>query len=365
MQKYFNKTSINIQGISVGVTSNNPEYISFLKAHFGIKLEQIQDCNIQVYLQWKEDIWKNTKPYYFDNLDKMTQVGRRIWIGNNEIIWNELGEVKDLKLRFAYGDKRQINAYYNLSLSRFFVKRFYKQIIRGTLFQRYKKDIYNSITYYLVYYPILYELERKGIFPLHGSSINFKNKGVLIPGLPGVGKSTLCLALLSYKNSKFISDNIALYDEKKVYSCFEPIKLDRRSIDLLPDKGQKLVDMGINSYYGRSSYKISERETLHETIPDILLIPWRAERNELIRIHSNQAAQLILDFNKIAGEINSYFIYSSVQNMCLKKESVELSRLETLHNLTNKLKCYILLIKSNSSLDLIIEQIEKRIINDL
>ena len=189
------------------------------------------------------------------------------WLGENDLVWNEV--IKGLKLQFNYNNNTQIHAYHDLILSKHLLKRIYKQIIRKRAFEEVKKDIYEGLTYYLIYYPILYALESKNIYILHGSAVTYNDKAILMPGLPGVGKSTLCMALLSNKNSKFLSDNIVLYDDNKIYACFEPIRLDENSISLMPDKGQKIINMHIQSCYSRGSYKVKENETLQQISPDI------------------------------------------------------------------------------------------------
>lgn len=361
MTEYYHSISIAIQDVSITIKSNNIEFIDYLNKHFYIISRKSDNPDIEVFLNWQESIYKNTKPYEFKNLQDLKRIGRRILMGGNSIVWNELGEIRGLKLHILYNNKVDVRACYDLNLSKFLAKRFYKQVIRRRSFRRYKEDIYEGLTYYLVYYPILFQLERKYIFPLHGSAFTYEGKSILMPGLPGVGKSTLCLAFLSYKNSMFISDNIVLYDDRKIYSFFEPIRLDRTSLELLPDKGKTLVEMGIESYYGRHSYRVEDNKNINEVVPECLIIPCRADENDLIQISSEQAVQLVLDFNRIAGEINSYFTYSSVQNMCLKKESIDLARVESLYKLISDLKCYLLFVKSNYPMDLIIEKINKMI----
>jgi len=361
MTEYYHSISISIQDVSITIKSNNIEFVDYLNKHFHSISRKSENPDIAVFLNWQESIYKNAKPYEFKNLQDLKIIGRRILIGDNNIVWNEIGEIRGLKLHILYDNKVEVRACYDLNLSKFLAKRFYKQVVRRRSFRRYKEDIYEGLTYYLVYYPILFQLERRYLFPLHGSALTFEGKSILMPGLPGVGKSTLCLAFLSYKNSMFISDNIVLYDDRKIYSFFEPIRLDRTSLGLLPDKGKTLVEMGIESYYGRHSYRVEDNKTINEIVPEFLIIPCRADENGLTQISSEQAVQLILDFNRIAGEINSYFTYSSVQNMCLKKESIDLARVESLYKLVDNLKCYLLFVKSNCPMEAIIKQIESKI----
>ena len=135
-------------------------------------------------------------------------------------------------MRCIYEEKTKIYGHLSLVKSVYLIKQFYQQIIKKRQFDKYKLDVYATLTYYFIYYPILYQLERKNIFPLHASAVMTSGRGVLMPGLPGVGKSTLCLAFMSTEKAKFLSDNIVLYDADNVYSFFEPLKLDAWSFQL-------------------------------------------------------------------------------------------------------------------------------------
>ncbi|MCM8774254.1 MAG: hypothetical protein NC820_05930 [Candidatus Omnitrophica bacterium] len=77
-----------------------------------------------------------------------------------------------------------------------------------------------EITYPLVYYPIFWYLEYfKDTHCLHASAIKIGEKGIVICGLEGMGKTTLSLELSQELNGQFISDNLIFYDKTNIYSC--------------------------------------------------------------------------------------------------------------------------------------------------
>lgn len=349
---------ITIQGVSLRIESNNAEYIEYLRKIFNYNTVN-QHIDINVTLNWQESLISQVKPYEFSQINELRKFGRRIWVGKNEILWNDIGSIANFKMQFQCNEVYHINAYYSLILSKYFIKRYYKQILRKKSFKKFKEDLFESITYYLLYYPIIYKLEHRGLYIAHASSVQFKNRGILIPGLPGVGKSTLSLGLLSCPCSKFLSDNIVLYDSEKIYACYEPIKLDDNSVKLLPDKGNKLEKIGLESYYGRTPYKIRKEYLVDSTIPEILIIPCQSKKQDIYEITSEKAVQLIMDFNKIAGEVCSYSMYSSVQNMHFKFGRIEDKKIDILKSLTDKLKCYFVCIEANKPLENVINQISR------
>ena len=354
-------TTITLQGVTLRLCSNNQEFDQYVKTYFGPMCSNKVDADIEVSLHWRESLCKYIRDYEFDYMERLIRVGRRIWIGPHEVIWSDIPHGGGFKISFRYFQKTKLEAYYNLTSSKFFMKRFYKQIVRKSRFNRYKQDIYESLIYHLVYFPIMYDLERRDMFPMHASGVVFRQNAILIPGLPGVGKSTLSLALTAYKGSKFISDNIVLYDSDKIYSLFEPIKLDRKSISLIPQVSRCLEEIGVNSYYGRKAYTVKGERTQATAAPDVLIVPCRAKETKIEPIGGATAVQLIADFNRIAGEVNSYFTYSSVQNMCFKKAERDEQRRKVLENLVGRTKSYLLYINPIDPIASVIKEIERTI----
>jgi len=359
MRKYPYTISIVIQDTCVRVQTNSKAYIDYLGKIFEASAGGDTHPPMDVYLDSQESLYRVIKPHDFGDLQRFLRIGRRIWVNEDELIWSENERVPGLKLHYRYEPKQELHAFHNLTSSSYFIKRVYDQVVNADRHRRHRHDIFEGMTYYLVYYPILFDLGKRNVFPLHASAVTYRGKGLLIPGLPGVWKSTLSLALLSHEGSRFLSDNIVLYDGQKVYSFLEPIKLDENSIGLLPDKGGKLEDLDMGSYYGRSSYRVRQTKRVHEMKPEVLIIPCRGQENELVEISSDKAVQLSLDFNTIAGEIRSYLEYSSVQNMFFRKEGVGEARTRELHDLIHDLKCYVLVMRSGSRLQDVMKLIDR------
>ncbi|MHA1829478.1 MAG: hypothetical protein ACTSX6_12635, partial [Candidatus Heimdallarchaeaceae archaeon] len=306
MSELLSKIILNLCNIHLHIESNNLEFIEFLYNIHGESQDDAKDPHVRINLYWKEDFLKKAKNHEFGHLKKLKRVGRRIWIGENEIIWNEIGGVPGLKLQIIPSTPLVINAYHSLKISNFTPKRIFQRYILTSRFKNYKKGVYEDLLNYLIYFPALFEMEMRGRYVLHASALLYRDKGIIIPGLPGIGKSTLSLAFLSYESAKMLSDNIVLYDGNSLYSFLEPIKLDTLSIELLPDRGKSLKALNMVSWYSRGCYTIERSKLIESLKPDILLIPQRGECNMLTEISWKEAVQMMLDFNRIAGEINSY-----------------------------------------------------------
>ncbi len=359
MRKYPYTISIVIQDTCVRVHTNSKAYMDFLKKILEPAAGGDTTPHMDVCLDWQESLSQGNKPHEIGDLQRFRQIGRRIWMNEEELIWSENERVPGLKLHYRYEPKQELHAFHNLTSSSYFIKRVYDQVVNADRHRRHRHDIFEGMTYYLVYYPILFDLEKRNVFPLHASAVTYRGKGLLMPGLPGVGKSTLSLALLCHEGSRFLSDNIVLYDGQKVYPFHEPIKLDENSIGFLPDKGGKLENLDMGSYYGRSSYRVRQTERVREMRPEVLIIPCRGQENELVAMPSDKAVQLSLDFNTIAGEIRSYFEYSSVQNLFFRNKEVGEARTRELHDLIHDLRCFVLVMRSGSRLQDVMKLIDR------
>jgi hypothetical protein len=80
-------------------------------------------------------------------------------------------------------------------------------------------------------------LHQRGLFPLHSSGINYKNKAVLFAGNSGAGKSTIAMALNRKFHYPLISDDISVINNEKgklaVFSSFPSVKLWDDSLEML------------------------------------------------------------------------------------------------------------------------------------
>ncbi len=343
---------VRMQGVVLRLHTNSNYYFEYLQSYFSsLKQDSSIEADIEVFLDLEESLNRSSKwcNHWFESTE-LKRIGRRILVNEHEVVCDGINQLGDLKLRCVYGVQTKIYGCLSLIKSDYWLKRFYQQVVKKKQFNVYKYDVYAALTYYFVYYPVLYHLERYNISPLHASAVEAGGRKILMPGLPGVGKSTLCLAFLAQEHAKFLSDNIVLYDTKNVYSFFEPLKLDRYGMSLIDFDTDLLVKVGSDSYYDRDSFRVKDEYVTESMRPDVLLIPIRSSETSLIPISGQEATQLNCDFNNIAGELNAYLSYSSIQNLCHKNAGLALDRIERLRVLCDSLSCYIFCIKSGQHL---------------
>ena len=99
-----------------------------------------------------------------------------------------------------------------------FAWRLAKRILKRTLTVDGQAERWDQLVQYLIYFPICWFLEREqGLHMLHASCVELRNGAVILPGLSGVGKSTVSMYLLSKMAGRLLSDNLVLHDDAQ---CF-------------------------------------------------------------------------------------------------------------------------------------------------
>ena len=110
-------------------------------------------------------------------------------------------------------------------------------------------------------------LHQKGILPFHGSSFDYKNKGIVICGNSGVGKSSVTMAFC-LKGAKLINDDITPVIVNNNHSFLIPmkskIKLWDDSMDQLNIDQQELVQIRphLKKYYLKSDNVANENQII-------------------------------------------------------------------------------------------------------
>lgn len=96
--------------------------------------------------------------------------------------------------------------------------------------------------------PILHMLERRNVQLLHASAVVSDNKAILISGLNGSGKSSLCFDLLDHFD--YMSDNFVFWDGEDVLGFPEAMRIpvgenDSSSADAPMAFGKKLIPIDV------------------------------------------------------------------------------------------------------------------------
>ena len=179
----------------------------------------------------------------------------------------------------------------------------------------------------LIGLPLGYALTIMGYSVLHGSSISLKNNTACIIGFSGLGKSTLALSLLK-RGCSFISEDLCVIKDKKIYNLYNWIKTSKDAISSLKIKVDSELKLD-NDLRNRSFYKISGLKSLAKSKPNIFYFPVNDNKKSIEKMKTEEAFKFIfsnfyrnennnaLDINKISelsNNIDCYFFKRNIED---------------------------------------------------
>jgi hypothetical protein len=153
-------------------------------------------------------------------------------IGADQLVWSDTYRDKNLQLRFRRDGRRPgfDVAYQYLPTQ--------KKIAKWTDYEGKK---FFDMVQYLAFFPIAWQLRRtRGWELIHASAVADGERGVLIAGPGGAGKSTTCLALVARAGMRLLTENLAFCDGEHIFPVSEPIRLTEESLRLLGDSTEQL-----------------------------------------------------------------------------------------------------------------------------
>jgi hypothetical protein len=172
--------------------------------------------------------------------------------------------------------------------------------------------------YYMVYFPVAWHLERsRGWGMLHASAVVMPSgRAVMLTGMGGVGKSTLGLSLLSRPGARLISDNLLFHDEKRIYSCPEPVRLDAAAFEGISGGGVQPERSALpETAHPKPTYRVGEGRRADAASPGAVLILRFSEEPGADPIDPTRAAEMLRAGNDLAREIEDYRPCASLLTM--------------------------------------------------
>ncbi len=342
------KTGVNIHGVRINVTSNNPKLVAYAGEHMGgLTTEPTIKPDIEVHCEWSVGDWEpEANP--FETNGQTHIYGKRMLGQNNDLIWLNTLRMKGLKLRFQREG----------SVLKFHVDYCYHpKKEREGLDYEYKR--YFSLMSYMIYYPLFWYLENfRGWTLMHASALETEHGGVMIGGLGGIGKTTTCIALIQHANAKLISENIIFTDGQKLYPCYEPIRLNPDSIEMLSENFQGLRKMNYpEGLKDKSMYHINT-ESLPTSVPaKALFMPSFSPTRYVKPYDTKKCAEKMAAANRLTREIDDYYWYASALEMLWPKEGQSALRGAVMHKLAETAACYELGIDRNAGVEAVVEDI--------
>jgi len=344
MQAQTHYIDLQLLDVALRLTSPQKEILDFVTSFTGLSTQngEISDPNIYVELEFTKQV----------QIDKhYNKISRNIWLHNSSVFVTEIPKFPTLGLEVNMKDsKLYINAFLSDKKTSA-----WKNIL-DYISVSHKPKFYNliALTYYLVYFPLAYYLERfSNLFLLHASAFEYGQHAVILSGLGGVGKSTFSLATLFLEGSKVISDNLIFHDTKNIYSFPEPIALDPKSINMLATTEQILIPQQIPSGHNRFYYHIRPENRSHCATPKYLFWLQSGNENKLTPVDTAKCIKNVLNINLLANELREYYLLAAMFDLALPQPLAQNSYFHNLSNLLENIDCFILEFKPGDDIETI------------
>lgn len=351
--------NIEIQGVRLRLISENSDCLDFVRLHTDPYLSKgDRQPNIEVRFRWNKLGVFGSHRSGFEYQEGLNKVGRRILTDGNGNLHKIFDDVPGLEMLFTVDkeDNLSVAADYHFRPGLGPVQSILNSVFFTRRLAKQRSEIARLI-FYLVYYPVLWYLDRhRSLYVIHGSAVKYKDEGIILTGIPGVGKSTLTLSLLSCPDARLLSDNILLYDDKRVYSCYESVRLDKRSLEMLPDLSFHLSRIGSHASYDRDFYEINKASMIDSVKPTLLFIPQLSDVNGVRPISLGECVERTLAFNHLAGEMRRYASFSAALNLLRIAERSQVRMAETLEKLLQNVRCYELSVRARGDLRATLEE---------
>lgn len=297
--------------------------------------------DVRVVLEYRRGLRRDHRTFRFEGQEQLDSLGYQTSVSQARIDWNDIPDASGLQLSYRLGEaQHRYHAVYHEMEDDEVIWRLAKRILRRT-WASSRNATWDQLVQYLIYFPVCWFLEReRGLHLLHASCVELRNGAALLPGLSGVGKSTVSMYLLAKMGGRLLSDNLVLYDTQKVYACPEPILLATEGQRLFGLGDPRLTATGAPHAHQRQGYHLRDGYRSSEAKPGAVLLLVRTQRAFLRRVSEPETISRILDSNAIAGETLRYLNYSAMMDLVSPRGILPLDRGQALATLLAGTECY-------------------------
>jgi len=333
MKKPTNEVNIKFLNVTLQLKSEMKGLLDFIYIMNASIINENNNSNPDITVNLKPD-----KGYTISNNYK--KISRNIQIGDSSIFIMKVDRIPGLSLKIKIKDNK-------INIEAFLKEKKNNLVKILSPWRGFDQSInFMILTYYLIYIPCIYYLEHfRNLYLLHAGAFEYKQKGIILSGLGGVGKSTLTLAALHMNNSKILSDNMIFHDSQKIFSIPSPIGLDLNSLSLLAKISNKLTPIKLPTHHGRTYYQLKPDLFINQAVPKYLFWLQCGNENTIKPIDEKKIIKTLLDINLLTNHIREYLEFAALVDLVSKKISSPAGHFKNLSSLASNLECFVLTFK--------------------
>lgn len=332
--------SFTVHGVWLTLDSNNSAFLDYAREHLAICSPPVGRPDIQVRLHWGRELIPSRA-----FVNGYHRLGRRLLVGQNEIVQTEILTLPGLQLQTSLLDSGTfIEAAFHPPSKRI-------KLILGLGGKPDQEHIYAALIYYLIYFPLLWHIERtRKWYPLHAAAVAWPQGAIVLAGLDGVGKSTITLAFLSDPSARLLSENLILHDKSRVYAFLEPIYLDDGSRKLLANLNGRLKPTGRTYAHNRRGYEVPASVRVQSAAPRMFCTLRQGKEVSLRLMSVEETLEIALSSEMLARELDEYTRQAATLNLMSPRPGRFQHHIETLRKFLKPLTCYELTVKPGEDL---------------
>jgi len=354
--------SWTLHGTRVNVDSESEEAIAYARAHLGATLDVLPAPHLRITLGWH---WGGGGRNAARASEAAAggaapeRVGKDLHDLGGELVWGRIPGFEGLTMRAA-----REAAGVHVSAATSYTPRDPLSRVRYLRASRRARKTHRTLfklMYYGVYYPLIWHFERtRGWSLLHASAVERDGRAVILSGLGGVGKSTLALSLMADPSFRFISDNLILHDDERIYALPEPVRLDGSSLSAISAAGFAPATSDVPpTAHPKPTYRVEAARVADSARADVVILLRSARRPVIRPLGPEEALAHLVAARDLVREVDGYRSVAAFLSMATVDESIKVAAPASLAALTARSRAYLLGIGEGEPVDVTLARIRE------
>jgi hypothetical protein len=345
----IDRIGIQVHGVTLNLRCTNPEQLEYVRALLGEHVREPWDrADLEVDAEWivrapGEDV--EAPVFEVDGLDAF---GKRMHLGEDRLVWTDTHRDPNLQLRFRKGPSGPaFDVAYQYRPSA-------KKLAKYADFERKK---FFDLMRYLVWFPLAWHLRRtRGWDMIHASAVRDEDRGILIAGPGGAGKTTTSIALAARAGMTLLTENLVFCDGERIYPVFEPIRLTDESLELLGEATGVLRPLEDGGGLKKKAMFVPPLDPDPAGVRPALVFLARFSPKGFARpLPPDVARDLIRATNQLTLELNDFYWYAAALDLLYPGGNEAAERV--LERLTRATPCLSLGIDRSAGVGAVVDQV--------
>ncbi len=354
----MNDLILDLHGIPISLRMDDPDLRAYVRAHFEASEGTGSGAAVVIHGAWR---WGDAPPAPVAVRSAATlRAGRGMTLTREgadglRCTWTRIPGFPELTLSFlltgAAPERLAVDAHCAYA-PRGLARRI--RYMNRARVERKRSRLFFKLMYAMVYSPVAWWLERtRGWGLLHASAVALPNgQAVLLAGQGGVGKSTLAMTLLAMPGARLVSDNLLFYDERMIYACPEPVRLDGTALAGIAAAGVTPERSSLpREAHPKATWRAASAQRAQSAPPCAVFLLQAGDRPGFEPIDASRGAGMLRAGNDLAREIEGHRpVAALLAMMAAQRGGPPAAPAARLESLLSSVRCGIFTIGASESI---------------